>query len=216
MTKKLLLTGLISLCSISVANAVCTPPTTLKCNCAHPIIDAEGKLACGTSYCGDKKCMPDGSCCPEGNYCESTEQGKQCCSDGQSCNATTGCVEATTGIKSLCENAGGVVVESNDKVQYCLYQINGYQTMTWNEAENWCDTNGMKMPTIEEMCPGWDGVSLYQGGECPELIGVYDAYVWSGPLDGNYAYVVNLSSGGMEQQYFGNNEWGPSAFCRSK
>ena len=48
--------------------------------------------------------MPDGSCCPEGNYCESTEQGKQCCSDGQSCNAITGCVEIVDPCYHACTN----------------------------------------------------------------------------------------------------------------
>ena len=92
MQKKILLTGLISLCSISAANAICTPPTTLKCECAHPIVNSEGKLACGTSYCGDKKCMPNGACCETEKYCVSSEQGTQCCAENQSCDTTKGCV----------------------------------------------------------------------------------------------------------------------------
>ena len=69
MQKKILLTSLIGLCSVSMANAICSPPTTLKCDCQHPIIE-NGVLVCGPSYCGDKKCMPDGSCCPEANFCQ--------------------------------------------------------------------------------------------------------------------------------------------------
>ena len=91
MYKKLLLTTIL-LSSIHIANATCTPPTTLKCNCAHPIIDSEGKLACGTSYCGDKKCMPDGSCCEPEKYCEVGDK-KYCCADNQTCDTTSGCVE---------------------------------------------------------------------------------------------------------------------------
>ena len=93
--KKLLLTGLVALSSISIANAVCTPPTTLKCACQHPIINSEGKLACGEDYCAKngKKCMPDGSCCETEKHCASSEQGLQCCADGQTCDATKGCVD---------------------------------------------------------------------------------------------------------------------------
>ena len=102
--KKLLLTGLINFCCISIVNATCTPPTTLKCECAHPIIE-NGQLACGSSYCGDKKCMPNGSCCETEKYCEVGDT-KYCCAEGQTCDTTSGCVEGKADIETLCANAG--------------------------------------------------------------------------------------------------------------
>ena len=147
MHKKLLLaTVLVS--SIHIANATCTPPTTLKCNCAHPIINSEGKLACGASYCGDKKCMPNGSCCETEKYCESSELGKQCCADGQTCDTTKGCVEkpvatltcadasykhcSLNGAEWCCLKSGNWVYECGEEVYTCVEDC-----MDIDHPENW-------------------------------------------------------------------------------
>ena len=115
--KKIILLTTALLSSIS-AYAVCTPPTTLKCNCAHPILE-NGVLACGASYCGDKKCMPDGSCCESEKYCEVGDN-KYCCADGQTCDTTKGCVETANECNGKndytpCQNGNGYCYE-----EYCL------------------------------------------------------------------------------------------------
>jgi len=160
--KKILLTGLISLCSISVANAACIPPTTLKCNCAHPIIDSEGKLACGASYCGDKKCMPDGSCCETKKYCEVGDK-KYCCVDNQTCDTATGCVEEKADIGTLCDKAGGFIEIDKNGKNFCFSD----EKISWQKAKDWCINNGMVMPTAYELCHNWSGM-LYTE-ECPNI-----------------------------------------------
>ena len=135
--KKIILLTTALLSSIS-AYAVCTPPTTLKCNCAHPIIE-NGVLACGASYCGDKKCMPDGSCCESEKYCEVGDN-KYCCADGQTCDTTKGCVET---------------------VNECL----DGETPCSNELENWCCNNTNSCgENADECCVGsfcCEGIVFY-------------------------------------------------------
>ena len=209
MTKKLLLTGLISLCSIGVANAVCTPPTTLKCDCAHPIINSEGKLACGTSYCGDKKCMPNGSCCPEANFCQ-VGNDKYCCSEGQTCDTTSGCVEGKADIETLCANAGGSIISASSGT-FCM--SNAY--MNWYDAEKWCQENGMTMPTMYEMCPNWDG--NIGEGKCPGLSTSGSAYwLWSATIDSNNSEIAfRLDTGyGLIGDSSKNSDCCSNAFCR--
>ena len=195
MKKKLLLTSLISLSSIGIANALCTPPATLKCECAHPIVNSEGKLACGTSYCGDKKCMPNGACCETEKFCISLEQGTQCCAENQSCDTTMGCVEGKADIETLCAKAGGTIIEATSGT-FCMRNVK----MSWYDAEEWCLNNGMTMPALNEMCPSCDGTT-YSGGcsrKCSELSGNGSGYVWSASLnpDGSAsAFLVFLSSG---------------------
>lgn len=188
MKKKLLLTGLISLYSIGMANAICTSPATLKCQCQHPIINSEGKLACGTSYCGDKQCMPDGSCCETEKYCNSSGQGKQCCSTEQSCDTTKGCVEKKADIETLCSEAGGrILLESSGT--FCFI----YNEVNWDDAKELCQKYGMTMPTIYEMCPSWNGEPDLNA--CPEM-GLFDGIVWSGtsvPDDTEKAFYVMVT-----------------------
>ena len=82
--------------------------------------------------------------------------------------------------------------------------------MTWYEAEEWCLTNGMTMPTIYEMCPSWDGSFA---GACPKL-GNGDKYVWSATTNNNldhYAYYVDMAGGWVDGQ--GNYEKTTSLFA---
>ena len=179
--KKIILFTTVLLSSID-AYAVCTPPTTLKCECAHPIIE-NGVLACGSSYCGDKKCMPDGSCCESEKYCESSV-GKQCCSDGQTCDSTNGCKDAKD-IESLCANATGLYgpgyIVTSKSGTFC----SSYNGMDWYSAEEWCQTNGMTMPSIYEICPSWDG---NLASPCPENPG---DLVWTATTShDNYVFYI--------------------------
>ena len=198
--KKFILLTTALLSSANVWGA-CTPPITFKCNCAHPIIE-NGQLACGTSYCGDKKCMPDGSCCPELSYCESTEKHKECCSDGQTCDKTKGCIEGKD-LETLCENAkdGGTIISATNGKKFCMYKNNMSWSnyMTWDQAKDWCESNGMTMPSIYEMCPSWDR-SSWDLGACPEFSNntLPSKSVWSATpeLDNDdHHYTVYLGSG---------------------
>ena len=211
MKKKLLLTCLISLSSIGIANALCTPPATLKCECAHPIINAEGKLACGASYCGDKKCMPNGSCCPEANFCQ-VGNDKYCCAEGQTCDTASGCVDAKENIETLCANGGGTIISASSG-SFCKSK----DPMDWYQAKEWCLNNGMTMPTMYEMCPSWDG--NIGNGKCSELSGKGINWVWSAtiyPDDSESAFYVSLSNGYVDYyyRYDGGLYYGHYAFCR--
>ena len=190
MKKKLLLTSFAVLSSIGLANAVCTPPTTLKCACQHPIIE-NGVLVCGPSYCGDKKCMPDGSCCETEKYCESSV-GTQCCAEGQTCDTANGCIEEKADIETLCANAQGTIVTASSGT-FCRYN-----DMVWEEAKAWCEQNNMTMATMNKLCPSWDGTT--GEGKCPELSGTDTELVWSAtihPNNSEYSFLVDLSSGAV-------------------
>jgi len=172
MHKKLLLaTVLVS--SIHIANATCTPPTTLKCNCAHPIINSEGKLACGSSYCGDKKCMPDGSCCETEKYCE-VGDAKYCCAENQTCDTTAGCVNASTDFETICVNGKGTVMTIENGNKFCR---SNEAKETLAEAKDWCSSNGMTMLSMYDLCPDWVGCEI-SGCSCAGFEGDY-------PKDGN-------------------------------
>ena len=164
MHKKLLLaTVLVS--SIHIANATCTPPTTLKCNCAHPIINSEGKLACGASYCGDKKCMPDGSCCETEKYCESSELGKQCCADGQTCDTKSGCVEKPVATLT-CADASYKHCSLNGAEWCCAYQSTGFDC---GEIAYFCINKDM--PSEEDINSGYCGFAYGIALDSSELDG---------------------------------------------
>ena len=204
MKKKLLLTSFAVLSSIGLANAVCTPPTTLKCACQHPIIE-NGVLVCGPSYCGDKKCMPDGSCCETEKYCESSV-GTQCCAEGQTCDTANGCIEEKADIETLCANAQGTIVTASSGT-FCE---SGNRKMNWFEAEAWCQDNGMTMATMYEMCPSWDGNT--GNGKCPELSGTGSTFFWSATTSGS----SNAFYADQYEGYVGNrsqNLFGYEALC---
>lgn len=174
--RKILLSCVFCFCGFSFANAACTPPATLKCECQHPIIE-NGQLVCGPSYCAENtNCMPNGSCCPTANYCNSTEQGKQCCEEGQTCDTTKGCV--TRDLEALCAAAKGEILTINTGKKVC---ISGYQSYLGNEAETYCLKNGMKLPDVDEICSGWDG-STNWSYSCSEWVNVWSgAFLWIVP-----------------------------------
>ena len=101
MKKILLLT--VAMLSATTAYSACTPPIG-KCDCAFPKFE-NGALTCGESYCKEKTCMPNGSCCTTPNNTKT-----ECCDnynngvakDGTCCPAleTAGCeteVDTETG-----------------------------------------------------------------------------------------------------------------------
>ena len=167
--KKIILLTTTLLSSIS-AYAACTPPTTLKCNCAHPIIE-NGVLACGASYCGDKKCMPNGSCCESEKYCEVGDN-KYCCADGQTCDTTKGCVETVDECNgqsdyTTCQNGNG----------YCLYKhcFKYSNTMEMNIAQLKSIKNSCSLSTSSDSFISQGGCCLSWGSspvqfECREVV----------------------------------------------
>lgn len=66
--------------------------------------------------------------------------------------------------------------------------------MNWNDGKSWCETNGMAMPTLDEMCPTWNG-TFGQSHACSEMdtlpvtcAGEY----WTATLGGKGAYLVTV------------------------
>ena len=174
--KKILLLTTAVLLFTGNANAVCNPNLP-ACQCSYPKMK-NGIIGCSESYCGDEKCMPDGSCCPTDNYCESSEKGKECCSDGQTCDTTKGCV--TRDLEALCAAAKGKIRSINTGKKVCISD----QAYLGNEAETYCLKNGMKLPDVDEICSGWDG-STNWSYSCSEWVNVWNGssliFLWVVP-----------------------------------
>ena len=129
--KKIILLTTALLSSVSVYGA-CNSTLDLGCRCQHPIINSEGKLACGEDYCAKvgKKCMSDGTCCESDKYCEVT---KECCSENQTCDTISGCVENNT-CSSDTDCASNLCNTSTGK---CCPQIDGLpETIVLYENKN--------------------------------------------------------------------------------
>ena len=137
MKKILLLT--VAMLSATTAYSACTPPIG-KCDCAFPKFE-NGALTCGESYCKEKTCMPNGSCCTTPNNTKT-----ECCDnynngvakDGSCCpsllpsdcetevDETTGCNVCKS--SNTCEGktafadcgSGKYCAKLNDQKLYCL------------------------------------------------------------------------------------------------
>lgn len=210
---EILLLSVFGLSLTSMAYAACTPPigtASNPCQCQHPVIE-NGVLKCGSSYCGDKECMPDGSCCTTPNNAKT-----ECCdtknnglaNDGSCCPAlettdcetepdsTTGCLKCQekTNIKTLCAEANGTVVEATSGT-FCMSVLE----MSWYDAEKWCEGYGMTMPELLELCPDWNG---NVGETCPQLnlSGYGGEFLWTAtisPSTDAEAFDVTLAGGGI-------------------
>ena len=126
MKKILLLT--VAMLSATTAYSACTPPIG-KCDCAFPKFE-NGALTCGESYCKEKTCMPNGSCCTTPNKTKT-----ECCDnynngvakDGSCCPSLlpSDCeteVDETTGCnvcKSACPEETPVPCGSGDNSWCC-------------------------------------------------------------------------------------------------
>ena len=160
--KNLLLLTCAALLYSKTVYAVCNPNLP-ACQCAYPKM-VNGIIGCGPSYCENgTKCMPNGSCCPEGNYCESTEKHKECCTEGKTCDTTKGCVEEKADIGTLCDKAGGFIEIDKNGKKFCFSD----EKISWQKAKDWCENNGMRMPTAYELCQNWSGTFYTE--ECPNI-----------------------------------------------
>ena len=69
--------------------------------------------------------------------------------------------------------------------------------LNWWSAAAWCKANGMKLATMYEMCPSWDGNT--GSGKCPEMSGLTtDSNIigWSATAKGSEnAFVVRFQNG---------------------
>ena len=174
--KKIILLTTALLSSVSVYGA-CNSTLDLGCRCQHPIINSEGKLACGEDYCAKvgKKCMSDGTCCESDKYCEVT---KECCSENQTCDNAKGCI-AEKDLKALCEKARGDLRSTTERT-FCA----SGEWITWYDAKSWCESNGMEMVSVYDLCPSWNGKSACQ--VCPEVVPLgQGAGIWT---DNFYGY----------------------------
>ena len=103
--------------------------------------------------------------------------------------------------------------ETCNGVIFC--KSNGY--MNWWSAFTWCASNGLKLATFQDMCPGIPTSVNNVTGACPNLRGTGNQWVWSElGSDSGKAIVVNLSSGAVDASQrtsvlYGN---GGVAFCR--
>ena len=167
--------------------------------------------------------------CGEGQYCEegtckdcstiencatyTTTRGKcECteCIDGYALDATTGeCKVEEKDIETLCAGAQGTVI-TIDSEKFCQPST----LMLWDDAKDWCEKNGMKMPSIQELCPSWDGTKGI--GKCPELKGkgIAGEYIWSATDERNgYAYCVELSLGYVGSVEHDDDYYDTSVLC---
>ena len=71
------------------------------------------------------------------------------------------------------------------------------EPFSWAQAKTWCETHGMTMPTVYEMCPTWNGNE--ETGKCPEMASTNaHTWVWSATKDGASALNVALFDMGDE------------------
>ena len=104
---------------------------------------------------------------------------------------------------------GGTEVTNTVGTTFCKSNVE----MNWWSAAAWCKTNGLRLATMYEMCPSWDG---NPGSEkCPELNGASEGYAWSATAYNDGAALgVTFSDGIVDSFNYFRNQEGRSAFCR--
>ena len=229
MKNKLLLACIIGFMSITSVYAACYPTWGTKdkpCECAYPILDSNGSISCGTSYCGIKKCMKDGSCCETPNNARTEccdKKGNGVANDDTCCPAlespdcetetdnATGCLQCKD--DGTCANGEGIKIQTVGSGTFCVT----LDSMTWYDAKSWCEKHDMTMPTIYDMCPNFDG--NIGGGKCPEmnLTDGSGGDYWSATLNPNNtndtAFWVDVF-GGTVLDWGRDNPMDPRAICR--
>ena len=104
---------------------------------------------------------------------------------------------------------GGTEITNSVGTTFCKSN----QMMNWWTAAVWCRANGLRLATMYEMCPSWDGTEDY--GKCPELKGTGGGNAWSATASGSeYAFFVVLSTGSVHGQNYRSSDFNYYAFCR--
>ena len=203
--------SIIGLLSITTAYAICNPPSILKCECAHPIIE-NGILTCGPTYCSTgTTCMPLGNCCETEKLCGSLST--ECCSDNEVCvnkttccptekpyiDANNNCVQCTSDTHcsdgKTCDTTTGICIQPTGGELYCKKLL--------DECKSWCEGNykGDSLETGEEVgcvscyLSSYNGPYQTETWECESGI-QYQCWVEYNKADGDYGYydLVNTTT----------------------
>ena len=103
-------------------------------------------------------------------------------------------------IETLCQDAGGTIITSNNGSKFC-YCSSSACSGNWDDINNWCERNGMAMPSIDDVCPTW--TKSLGPGQCPEFVDVYpgiaSAFTSTLSRDG-YAYAIASIYGSVMEE----------------
>ena len=91
-------------------------------------------------------------------------------------------VLAMTGNSFAACEGGSTVTGLTNGHEYCASN----SKMNWWSAYTWCKAQGMKMPSLYDLCPTWDGA--FNSDQC-EKIGV-GALVWASAAYGNSSAIL--------------------------
>ena len=93
----------------------------------------------------------------------------------------------STPAMSACDGGTEYTVDGDT---FCISNIG----LNWWSAANWCKANGMRLATIYEVCPDWNGGT--GNGSCGREIGSSNGgYGWTATVSGNSnAFIDHLSS----------------------
>ena len=175
------------------------------CQCQHPIIDSNGKIACGEDYCAKngKKCMKNGSCCNIPNEARTEccdQKGNGIAKDDTCCPAlteenckteidtTTGCLKCVED-DGRCANGEGYVVFAGNGDKYCLNSVSSPST---EHQSQWCLEHSMSMPTIYELCLVTEE-TLKKSNNCTNVDNIY-RYIVENLSGVVYAGWINTST----------------------
>ena len=87
---------------------------------------------------------------------------------------------------ATCANGAGTVVTAKDGHEYCM----SGRDYNWWSAYAWCEAQGRHMPSMYELCPGWDG-SMGWNNQCSNTTSEFQDYLWtSTAYKDNHAFRV--------------------------
>ena len=93
---------------------------------------------------------------------------------------------------------GGSIITAKDGTKFCKSD----KGMNWWSAFTWCESQGRKLADFTTMCGNVSQSPSYTEGDCPNLQGKGDVWVWSSlAYDSNLAIIVLLSSGAVYINY---------------
>ncbi len=103
---------------------------------------------------------------------------------------------------AACEGGTEYTVDGDT---FCISSIG----LNWWSASNWCKANGMRLATMYEVCPDWNGT---KGAEkCGRTFSSSGGYCWTATAsESNSVYYV-IPSTGYVSNYYRNESY--SALC---